>query len=309
MVKKEAFGEYEKYILSTKVLKVEVTTLGASCLSVQYHGRPLVLGYQRPEEYMNHSSYMGGIVGRFANRIAGASFDLNGRRYALTPNEHKNQLHGGPNAFNTKTWTAKTVGSSAVRFTLFSPDGENGYPGNLTAAVTYTVDGESLRLDFEGDCDADTVFAPTTHMFFNLGGLRDIRDTQLRIAADAYLSVDSELIPKKRLRARDEFDFSELRPIGQTYDHCFILDAEAASGEMPACVAEAGSVRMTLTTDFPALQLYTGEFLSDPHEPFSGLALEPEMFPDSPNRPDFPSPVLRRGKHFYRFAEYCFSLL
>ncbi len=309
MVKKEAFGDYEKYILSGKSLKAELSTLGAACLSLSYLGRPVILGYARPEEYLNHSSYMGGICGRFANRIAGACFELNGRRYQLPANEHRNQLHGGPAAFNTKRWTAKALGSSAVRFSYFSPAGENGYPGNLTAAVTYTLDGSTLRIDFEGDTDADTVFAPASHIYFNPGQLADARETELRIAADEYLSVDRELIPKKRCRVKGDFDFRELRPVGTSFDHCFILQEEAAGGEMPALVAEAGGIRMTLTTDFPALQLYTGDGLSDPHTPFSGLAIEPEFFPNSPNRSDFPSPVLRAGKHFYRFAEYEFSSL
>lgn len=304
MVTKDSFGSYEKYLLASEELELWVATLGATCLSLKYRGRELLIGYRTPEEYASHNTFAGNIVGRFANRIKNASFALNGREYKLAANEKKNQLHGGPAGFHTRRWTAEVTGDAAVRFTYFSPDGENGYPGNLRAAVTYTVDGAKLRIDFEGESDEDTIYSPTTHMIFNLDGSESVLGTQLRLPASSYLETDAELIPTKKRPCVKDFDFREPRTIGQTYDHCFIIDPDFLPG---VAVAEAGGVRMSLRTDFPALQLYTGQYLSVPHHPLQGFALEPEGYPDSPNRPDFPSPVLRKEAHYHKYAEYLFE--
>ena len=174
MVSKQEFSANEKYVICSGNLRVEIADLGATVTGIAFRGRPVLLGYETPEEYLTGSAYLGALVGRYANRIAGAAFHLNGKRYALLKNEGENQLHGGPNAFDKRRWQAEILEENSVRFTLFSPDGDNGFPGNLTASVTYTVSGGTLRLDFEGDSDADTVFAPTSHMYFNLDGAENI---------------------------------------------------------------------------------------------------------------------------------------
>ena len=300
MIKKTDFDGYGLYTLSSGDLEVCVTELGATVIKLCYRGRTVSLGYDTAAEYLAGGAYLGAIVGRFANRIGGGAFELDGRRYELTKNENGNTLHGA-DAFNARRWQSEILGES-VRFTLFSPDGDKGFPGDLTAAVTYSVKGDTLRLDFEGDTAADTIYAPTTHMYFNLDGSADVRGHVAMLNAAGVLEVDGALIPTGRiLPAEGIFDFSAPRTIGQDYDHCFVLK------DATACRISAGDIRLTLTTDYPAMQLYTGAFLGDEIGTNRGFAIEPEFYPDSPNRPDFPSPVLKAGEHFHKFAEYRFE--
>lgn len=302
MIKKTDFCGYERYTISSDSLRVSVITLGAICTEITFGGRNLALNLPTADAYLSDTAYTGAIVGRYANRIAGSKFPLNGREYQLTPNEKGNHLHGGPAAFDKKRWQAEILGDCAVKLRLFSPDGENGYPGNLSASVTYRVNGSELGLDLEGESDRDTLFAPTTHLYFNLGGGERILGTRLQIPADRYLLVDDALIPT-RMQPVDgtPFDFRRMRPVGRSYDHCFVLSGS------PACIVEDCGLRMTLHTDYPGLQVYTGDFL--PGRPQAGIALEPEALPNSPNRPDFPGVVLRKGAHFHKYICYQFEQL
>ena len=302
MVRVEQFGEYLLYTIAAGELEVSITDLGATVTRLCFQGRDTVIGYDRPEDYLAGGAYLGAAIGRYGNRIAGARFMLNGTEYRLPANEGKNQLHGGPDSFDKRRWEAQVL-DDAVRFTLVSPDGDNGFPGELIAALTYSVRGNTLRLDFEGDAKADTVYAPTSHMYFDLSGRRDCREAVLSINASRYLEVDEELIPTALCGvAGTRFDFREARRVGEAYDHCFALDGETA------CVLCDGGVRMTLCTDLPGLQVYTGTGLHAPFGAYGALALEPESFPDSPNRPDFPSTVLRAGEHYHRWASYTFGM-
>lgn len=302
MVHIEQFGDYLLYTIEAGELEVSITDLGATVTRLCYLGRDTVIGYDRPEDYLAGGAYLGAAIGRYGNRIAGAKFTLNGTEYRLPANEGKNQLHGGPTAFDKRRWGA-TVLDDAVRFTLVSPDGDNGFPGALVAVLTYTVRSNTLRLDFEGDSNADTVYAPTSHMYFDLSGKRDCREAVLRVNASRYLEVDGGLIPTELTEvAGTRFDFRTPRRVREAYDHCFALDGETA------CVLCDGGVRMTLRTDLPGLQVYTGTGLHAPFGPYGALALEPESYPDSPNRPDFPSTVLRKGEHYHRWASYTFGM-
>ena len=301
MVKQSPFGDYTLYTIEADELRFSVTDLGATAVSLRYHGKETLIGYDSPEGYLAGDAYVGAAIGRYANRIAGARFTLNGVEYTLPANEGKNQLHGGPDSYDKRRWTAEITREDAVRFTLFSPDGDNGFPGNLTAALTYSLAGDTLRLDFEGVSDADTVYAPTSHMYFNLGGEGNALDARLWLNASRYLEVDEGLIPTEIRDAEGDFDFRKRRPLGQNYDHCFLLDGELGA------VMRQGGIRMDVSTDFPALQIYTGAFLPKPFAPNQGLAIEPEFYPDSPNRPDFPSTTLKAGERFHRWAEYRFA--
>ncbi len=304
MVLKQEFFGNQKYVIDSGALRVSVTDLGATVTGIEFVGRQMLLGYETAEGYINGGAYIGALVGRYANRIARAAFTLNGKKYELRKNEGDNQLHGGPNAFDKRRWQAEVLGENRVRFTIFSPDGDNGFPGNLTASVTYTVNGSTLRLDFEGDSDADTVFAPTSHMYFNLDGAENILNTQMQINCSGYLEVGDGLIPTGRICPPErEFDFSSLRPFARNFDHCFPLKGE------DACTARAGDVEMRIKTDFPAIQLYTAGALGEPFGPNRGFAIEPEFYPDSPNRPEFPTTTLKAGEHFHRYAEYGFKKL
>jgi aldose 1-epimerase len=304
MLQKESFGAYTLFTLSNGALRLSVTDLGATAVSLRFGGRDCILGYESPAEYLAGSAYLGATVGRVANRIGGASFPLDGVRYALTPNEGPNQLHGGPDSFDKRRWDAEEPGGDALRFTLDSPDGDNGFPGRLRAAVTYRLLGDTLRIEFEGDCDRDTVFAPANHMYFDLSGGRRVLEDELWINAARYVEPGPGLIPTGRLLpAEGAFDFRSPRRIGRNYDHAFVLEGEHA------CTLRSGGLQMELYTDFPALQVYAGEFLAPPFGPNQGLALEPEFFPDSPNHPDFPSVTLRAGERFSHWAEYRFAAL
>ena len=302
MIRKEKFSEYELYTISSDELSISVATLGATLTNVSLRGSDnLVLAYPSAEDYLSCSSYVGAVIGRYANRIAGSRFTLGGTVYDLTPNENGNQLHGGPQSFDRRRWEAAVVDDSAVCFTLHSPDGDNGFPGELTASVTYSVEGSAFRMDFSGKADRDTIYAPTTHAYWKLGSTC-ARDLTLCINSDRYLPVDGKLIPTGEQAdvTGTEFDFRMPRPIGQFYDHCFIL-----RGGEPALRLSDGSISMELFTDFEGIQMYTGSVSG--FEGFPGAALEPEFCPDSPNRPEFESPVLRAGEEFSKYIEYRFE--
>lgn len=301
MVNITKFDGYDQFELVSEALRVRVMTLGATVTGVTAHGREVCLGYPRAADYLSHTAYVGALVGRFANRIAGGRFTLDGQEYALDRNEGPNTLHGGADSWDRRVWEGRVEGDSVV-FSLLSPAGDRGFPGNLQARVRYTVAGETLRLDFEGETDAPTLYAPTSHMYFNLAGEGSVLGTCLRLPARGVLEPGEGLIPTGRvLPAEGDFDFSAPRPIGRSFDHAFVLAGTRA------CEAEAAGLRLTLDTDFPALQFYTGDFLGEPFGACGGFAVEPEFYPDAPNHPGFPSCVLRPGETFRKYAEYRFE--
>lgn len=302
MITKTDFFGYEQYTAAQGDMSVSFITLGAAVTSLKYKGRELVPGYVDAQGYLDGTNYLCAMVGRFANRIRRGQFTLNGKDYQLTLNEGKNHLHGGVTGASKSTWKAEVVGESAVKFSRFYPDGEDGYPGNMTQSVTYTVLDSCLRLDFEGDSNEDTIYAPTTHLYFNLDGDKDIYAHKLWINSDCYLTVDAELLPTGELKHGDEkFDFSTLREIGCDYDHCFPIKGEHA------CTLEKGGVSMDLYTDFPAMQLYISPVIGSGERAERGVAIEPEYYPDSPNVEGFEKPILRAGEHFHKYAEFRFE--
>ena len=268
MIEEKSFGKARLYTLSNAVLQVRISSRGATVTSLRYRGQETILGYDNDEGYLRGGAYLGATVGRVGNRIGGAAFTLNGQRYDLVPNEGPNQLHGGPEAFDRQLWEAERLDDTALRFTLFSPDGENGFPGNLEAAVTYRLNGGTLRIEFAGKCDKDTVYAPTNHMYFDLSGKGEALEARLWLGADAYVEPGEGLIPTGRLLpCEGAFDFHSLRKVAREYDHAFVLSGEHA------CRMEYGGLRMDLFTDMPGLQVYTGRYLDPPHRAYQGLAL------------------------------------
>jgi len=243
-------------------------------------------------------AYGGAVCGRFANRIAGARFELDGTAYQLNANEGANHLHGGNQGFDQKLWSGETFASgdrNGVRLTLVSPDGDEGYPGELRVVVTYWVDeSNALGIEFEATTDKPTVVNLTNHAYWNLGGLQtpDIKGHGLRLGASQFLEVDDSLIPTGKLgEASGEF-FSE-------YDTCFILDAPVA-----AVLTHPESGRcMEVVTDHEALQVYTAN-----HAGHMGIALEAQGYPDAPNHQAFPSCVLRPGETYRRKTVHKFSI-
>ena len=278
----------------------------------------VVLGYDRLEPYLEPSPYFGALVGRYANRIANARFSIDGRAYLVSPNEPPNHLHGGFRGFDKRVWEAETAAAAdTVVFRRRSPDGEEGYPGTLDAEVTYSL-GESLQMTCEAETDAPTHVNLTQHSYFNLAGGGDVFAHQLRIDAHAYLPVDERLIPtgEQAPVAGTPFDFRRPQAIGarvhdsheqltrgRGYDHNFILDGGGIALARAARAVDPSSGRtLEIETTEPGLQFYSGQVVG-----FGGFCLEPQHFPDSPNRPEFPSTLLRPGQRYRSMTRYTFK--
>ncbi len=251
--------------------------------------RNLVLGHQDDEAYLAGTDFRGAIVGRFANRIAGGRFELDGRPVQLDTNERGNSLHGGPDGFHRREWEVVAHEHDLLRLRLVSPDGDQGFPGELTATVTYTTTVDSVAVEIEATSDAPTLASLTSHVYWNLDGAATIDGHALRVDADRYLPVDAAGIPTGELAgvAGTPYDLRQ-GPLleGRVIDHTYVLDGGAA--------LSAGGWTVEMSTNRPGVQVYTGEFLDG--APRGGVALEPQLFPDSPHHPDFPSAVLRPGE-------------
>jgi aldose 1-epimerase len=296
-----------------------------------------VLGYARAREYCGNKHYLGACVGRYANRIAHACFDLCGVRYDLDRNDGRHLLHGGRSGFHTRIWDVVALVEdeemAQVTFAITSPDGEMGFPGHLHARVSYRLE-EFGRLSvlYEGETNAPTVLNMTNHSYFNLAGegSGDIASHELAIAADSFLPTDADLIPvgPERNVAGSAFDFRLGRAIGDGlagnddqlstaggYDHNFCLAGQNGGLRPVARLRDPCSGReMQIITDQPGLQLYTGNFLDGSsgrgavrHTKWSGLCLETQAYPNSPNQPTYPSTVLRPGRIYRSRTDYVFS--
>jgi aldose 1-epimerase len=301
----------ERHELSSGRLRAAVLSYGAILQTLEVSGVNVVLGLPTLDDYLTRSRYFGAVVGRYGNRIAGGRFVLDGVAYSLPVNNGPNSLHGGVTGFDRKVWAVDDVTGSSIRLTLTSPDGDQGYPGTLTASITYTLDDDGLRLDYEAGTDAPTVLNLTNHSYFNLAGEGDVLGHVVRIAADHYLPVDADKIPTgERAPVKGtEFDFTTPHPVGArfggAYDHCYVLDGDIT-------VVEPVSGRtMRVTTTEPGVQFYAGGMLdgvATPFGPHAGLCLETQHFPDSPNQPGFPSTVLRPGERHTSSTTYSFPV-
>jgi aldose 1-epimerase len=300
----------ERHVLSAGRLRASVLSYGAILQTLEVSGVNVVLGLPTLEDYLTRSRYFGAVVGRYGNRIAGGRFTLDGVEYRLPVNNGPNSLHGGVDGFDRKVWTVSDVTGSSVTLTLTSPDGDQGYPGTLTASVTYTLTGDAIRLDYTAETDAPTVLNLTNHSYFNLAGTGDVLGHVVRIGAEHYLPVDDDKIPTGELAPvkGTPFDFTVPHAVGArfggAYDHCFVLDGDIT-------VVEPVSGRtMEVTTTEPGVQFYAGGMLdgdATPYGPFAALCLETQHFPDSPNQPDFPSTVLRPGERYTSTTTYAFT--
>lgn len=265
----------------------------------------VILGAKSLEDFVKGAP-SAATIGRFANRIARARFTLDGVEYKLAANNGPNHLHGGPAGFAKRVWEGKALeGDEAkVQFTYRSKDGEEGYPGNLTVKVTYTLtEKNELRIDYEAATDKATVVNFTNHAYFNLAGNGDIHDHQLWLAADHYTPVDSGLIPTGEIASvkGTPLDFTTPKRVGERieafrpklngYDHNFVVNGGGKSLVLAARLTDPKTGRvMEMRTTEPGFQLYTGN-----HVQHRGLCLESQHFPDAPNKPDFPSPVDRKS--------------
>jgi len=321
---------------------VKVTDFGAKLVEVSVPDKNgtlanVILGYDSLSQYIAGDPYFGSTVGRYANRIAKGKFTLNGKDYQLALNNGTNHLHGGPGGYHSVLWKSEVIkknGIPAVKFTYTSPDGEEGYPGNLDVEVTYSwSDSSELIIEYTATCDRDTYINLTNHALFNLrgAGSGDILDHELMLAADHYTPVDSTLIPTGQIAPvlNTPFDFNTPVAVGKRigdsngqliigkgYDHNWVLKTNKIT-ELAASLYEPTSGRlMEIYTTEPGIQFYSGNFLDGSqlgHGKKSynfryGLALETQHFPDSPNQAGFPTTLLKKGEQYKQTTIYKFLL-
>ena len=325
-------------------MEVRAISYGAILVSIKVPDRngqfgDVVVGHDSLEGYLTRSRFFGALVGRYGNRIAGGQFTLDGRTYTLAKNNGPNHLHGGVRGFDKVVWQGrvnKDKAEPSVTFTRTSPDGEEGYPGNLAVSVTYTVTNRNeLVIDYHATTDKPTIVNLTNHSYFNLAGEGngDILGHQVTIEADHYTPVDAGQIPTGALApvAGTPFDFTtptavgaridadhEQLTIGTGYDHNFVLRRSGPGLVQAARIVEPSSGRtLDVRTTEPGLQFYTGNKLDGSYNGKSGhgygkrsaLCLETQHFPDSPNKPAFPSTVVRPGEEYRSTTVYAFSVM
>ncbi|MFW0765284.1 galactose-1-epimerase [Trabulsiella odontotermitis] len=294
--------------------------------------REALLGCASPEQYPEQAAFLGASVGRYANRIADSRYTLNDETIELVPSQGVNQLHGGPDGFDKRRWQILSQNDEEVLLTLASDDGDQGYPGNLTALARYRLtDDCRISIEYRATVDKACPVNLTNHVYFNLDGVQgDVRQHKLQILADDYLPVDEMGIPREGLKsvADTSFDFRTPKRIAQDflsdddqkkvkgYDHAFLLQAKGNVREPVARVwSQDEKLQLAVYTTAPALQFYSGNFLggtpsreAEPYSDWQGLALESEFLPDSPNHPEWPQPdcILLPGEEYISLTEYQF---
>jgi aldose 1-epimerase len=342
-IQKQFFGELpdgtavDTYTLTNgRGLKARVMTYGATLVSLEVPGRSgrpgdIVLGYDSLDGYVKNNPYFGSTVGRYGNRIAKGKFTLDGVTYNLATNNGENHLHGGIKGYDKAVWKAEPLrgdGEVGVKFTYLSPDGEEGYPGTLKIRVTYTLAGQNeLKIGYEATTDKPTPVNLTNHSYFNLAGEGEVLGHELMINADSYTPVDAGLIPTGEIRPVKDtpFDFTSPHTIGERiaqveggYDHNFVLRSGGGKLVLAVRVIEPVSGRiMEISTTEPGLQFYSGNFLDGTitgkggrvYGKHAGFCLETQHFPDSPNKPNFPSTILRPGRIYESQTVHKFSTM
>jgi aldose 1-epimerase len=321
------------FTLENDHLRVRITDFGGRMVSIEAPDRDgrrdhVLLGFDTVAAYSDYGGSFGCLLGRYANRIAGARFVLDGQSYPLSKNNGDATLHGGAVGFNRVFWRVASAEGGTLVLTHVSPDGDQGFPGKVTVQATYRLDADSLSLAFEARTTKPTVINLSAHPYFNLGGTAcgDVLGHEVAIAADAFLPTDGAQIPTGEIRsvAGTPFDFRTPALLGARirqpdpqlfhglgYDHCFVLgsDGPAIRVRDPA----SGRV-LEIHTDQPGIQVYTGNKLTGTfaghggvvYRQSAGLALEPQEFPDAPHHPNFPSTTLRKGEVYRRAIRYRF---
>ena len=349
MIEKKLFGKLddgrEVYLYTLKNssgAQVQIINYGARVVSLTMPDRngnfaDIVTGYDSLKSYVHDNSYFGAIVGRYGNRIDKGKFTLDGKEYQLTINDGRNSLHGGKIGFFKAFWNAEPVESKegpSLKLSLVSPDGDEGYPGTVTATVTYTLtNNDELKIDYTGTTDKPTIFNPTHHSYFNLSGNFDntILDEKLFIDADSTTPVNNELIPTGEIAPVENTPMDFRKPtaigsrinddneqikFGRGYDHNWVLNnyKKGIVREVASLYDSTSGRFMEVYTDQPGLQFYSGNFLNGVagkngavYKYRTALCLETQHYPDSPNKPNFPSVVLRPGEVYKQTTIYKFS--
>ncbi len=345
----ESWGQLEdgtavgRWVLDDGTVQVGLVEHGARIQSVlapdrDGHRADVVLGFADLAPYAGKGRSFGATIGRYANRIAAGTFTLEGQTFTVPPTDRGNAIHGGPHPFSELRWTAHRVEDACgVRFSLLSPDGDNGFPGALSVHVTYVLHQGRLTVESRATTDATTVVNLTNHAYWNLAGEGSgtVDAHLVQVDADTFLPVDESGVPTGEFRPVEgtPFDLREAVPVGyrvelddeqlrrgQGFDHCYVLSRQAGGTREPtlaATVTEPVSARtLQVWTDQPGVQFFTGGSLAGTlvgkggatYGPRAGLALEAQGFPDAPNRPEFPTTVLRPGEEFDSVTEFRFGL-
>ena len=328
----------EAYTLTSPSVELKVISFGARVVALDTKDRDgrmgdIALGYNSVDQYLKDvKTYFGVVPGRYANRIANGKFSIDGKPYQITVNDGPNALHGGKVGFDRHNWASQEV-PGGVEFTLVSPDGDQGFPGTLTAHVRYTLRGNTVRIEYSATTDKPTVLNLTNHTYFNLSGEGNpsILNEKLTLDASKYTPVNATLIPTGQLApvAGTPFDFTHPTTIGSRiaednqqlkfaggYDHNWVVDGTVGQLRRAAKVYDPASGRvLSVATTDPGVQFYTGNFLDGtltgksgkPYPKRSALCLETQFFPDSPNHPNFPSTLLQPGQTFHSETTWTFT--
>ena len=339
-MEKQSFGilpdgqEASLYTISCGQLQAQITDYGATLVRLYTPDRDgkladVVLGFENADQYRNSATYFGATVGRNANRVGGACFMLGNKKVELPVNDNRNNLHSGPDSYAYRIWKVDAHTEDMLKFSLHSPDGDQGFPGNADITVTYTLDSQgALTITYDAVSDKDTVFNLTNHTYFNLAGHDKPEKAMgqiLSMPARFFNAADAESIPTGELRSVEgtPMDFREPKPIGRDinddyeclqlqggYDHNFEVFCN------PCAVLsdpESGRV-MTVATDCPGMQLYAGNFLKGEqgkdgvsYTYRGGIALETQFYPNAVNNPNWPQPVVKAGEHYHSVTQYSFQ--
>lgn len=304
--------------LKSKQLRVVFSTMGARLVSVHFDGDDMLMGGGDDDQILASDYTAGAVCGRVAGRITESQVKIDGVTHKLAANLGKNQLHGGPDNFAMRHWAAKSDAKS-VRFSLISPDGDQGYPGELTATATYTLVGATLRLDLEATTSKPTVVNLTNHAYWNLsGGQRNAFAHEMKIAASGFLPLDDGLMPLGNIAevAGSRWDFRTWREVAENYDNCWALDGPRGVLKRGLCLRDAASGRrMDVWATEAGMQMYTSWHWnksmpgrSGPLAQYAAIAIEPQNFPDAPSFANFPSALLRPGETYRSRMEWRFSV-
>ena len=344
-MEKQAFGITKKgeaaslYVLKNKNgMIAKVTDYGATLVSVlvadkEKRTTDVVLGYDNVTGYEEHTCFFGATIGRNGNRIGNSRFTLNGKEWVLEPNENENSLHSGKNGFDRTVWEVKLQGENQITFHHYSPQEEQGFPGNMDVLVTYSLtDDDTIHIRYDAKADQDTIMNFTNHSYFNLAGQESgsVKDQLLQIFAQAYTPVvDSKSIPTGEIApvAGTPMDFTEEKPIGQDidadfeqlkftggYDHNYVLSDHAGEQKVMArAYSKKSGIAMEASTDCCGVQFYAGNFIGEQtgkggaaYHDRSGFCLESQFYPDAINQKNFPSPVVKAGEEYRSETSYRF---
>lgn len=312
------------YTLANEKICVQIVEFGARVNALKVKGKDIVLGFDSISEYLESGTFAGAVIGRCANRIRGGMFMLNGKLYSLGCNEGCNHLHGGTFGFDKQLFEAVKCDDKCVELQYISRDGDEGYPGRLVFTVTYTLEDNALKIQFNAISDKDTLFNPTNHMYFNLDGEEsdNCLNNLVQINSDFYTSADAELIPTgaRTFVGETPFDFRGARPVNfdfgnpqlkatNGYDHNYIVNGEF----MAYAKSVKTGIRMDIYSDMPCIQFYTGGAIrecrgkSHVYGKWSGFCLEPQYCPNAINMDGFDKPVLKAGEAKTHYIKYIFS--